>query len=84
MSTMSFFVNAIWDADSKVFYSESNIVGLHIETASIDEFEEVMKSVAPSLILENHITKQDLAQRSWADMMPAIFFKQPLAGAISA
>ena len=84
MSNMSFFVSAHWDEDAEVFYSESNIVGLHIEASTIEEFEGVMKAVAPSLVLENHITKKDLTQKSWADMIPAIFFKQPTLGAATA
>ncbi|MDE9449989.1 DUF1902 domain-containing protein [Aliiroseovarius sp. Z3] len=84
MADMSFYVSALWDEDAKVFYSESNIIGLHIEAETIEEFEEVMKSLAPSLVLDNHITKKDLAQKSWAEMIPAIFFKQPAFGAASA
>ena len=31
---MNFFVKAVWDEEAKVFYSDSDIVGLHIEFAS--------------------------------------------------
>ena len=84
MSNMSFYVSALWDEEAKIFYSESNIIGLHIEADSIEEFESVMKSVAPSLVMDNHITKKDLTQKSWADMIPAIFFKQPMLGTATA
>lgn len=41
----TFTVKACWDEDAKVFYSESDITGLHIEANSIEIeiFEEVVK-----------------------------------------
>ena len=41
----SFTVQAFWDADAGVFVSESDIDGLHIEAATIEEFEEIMHDV---------------------------------------
>lgn len=49
-----FNVTAHWDEDAKVFYSESDIIGLHIEAATIEEFESVMVDVAPGLVIANH------------------------------
>ncbi|MEP0260386.1 MAG: DUF1902 domain-containing protein [Roseibium sp.] len=74
---MNFYVKARWDDDAKVFYSDSDIIGLHIEANTIEEFEDIAMEVAPMLVLENHITKNDLAQKSWSDMIPSIFFKSP-------
>ena len=47
-------VRAVWDAQAEVFYSESDIEGLHIEAATLDEFEAIMLDVAPELIMVNH------------------------------
>lgn len=50
---MSFFVKAVWDAEAGVFYSDSNIVGLHIEAETIEKFRKIMADLAPELILAN-------------------------------
>jgi hypothetical protein len=52
----NFSVEAIWDAEAKVYISRSDIVGLHIEAATIEEFEEVLHDVATELIVANHLT----------------------------
>ena len=49
-----FSVKAIWDDEAQVFYAQSDIEGLHIEAASLDEFEEIILDAAPELILANH------------------------------
>ena len=49
-----FTVKALWDDEAQVFYAQSDIEGLHIEAASLDEFEEIMLDAAPELILVNH------------------------------
>ena len=36
-----------------MFYSDSNIVGLHIEAETIEEFREITANLAPELILTN-------------------------------
>jgi len=84
MKNMKFYVRAIWDADSGVFYSESDIVGLHIEAATIEEFEACMAEIAPQMVMENHITKADLTQRSLVDLIPSIFFRGAKGGAVAA
>ena len=50
-----FFVKAVWDDETRVFVSESNIKGLHIEAETIDEFEEVMNDIAGDLLASNHL-----------------------------
>jgi hypothetical protein len=80
MKNPSFFVKAIWDEDARVFYSESDITGLHIEAATIEEFESEMMVHAPQMVLENHVTKRDLEQRSLLDLIPSIFFRQQAVG----
>lgn len=56
----TFMVKAVWDEDAQVFYAESDIEGLHIEAADLDEFEELIVDAAPELITTNHrTTRQD-------------------------
>ncbi|MGV8936214.1 MAG: DUF1902 domain-containing protein [Allorhizobium sp.] len=62
MVKRSYYVKALWDSEAKVFYSQSDIDGLHIEAADIDMFEEVLFDTAMDLIVANHITAADLAQ----------------------
>ena len=50
-----FTVRAVWDAENCIFVSESNIKGLHIETETIEEFEEVMNDIAGELFVSNHM-----------------------------
>lgn len=48
-----FYVKAIWDPEAGVWCSESNIVGLVLETATLGEFEALMRNLAPELLTEN-------------------------------
>lgn len=73
----TFRVKAVWDVDAKAFYSQSDIQGLHIETADLDEFEEIMMDVAPELIIANHRTVPEIAEHSFKDLMPAILWQRP-------
>ena len=81
MAKRSFSVRALWDDDAKVFYSESDIIGLHIEASSLDEFEAAMMELAPELIVANHLDKTvDASRMSWAelaDLIPAILWERP-------
>lgn len=70
---MDFFVRAVWDEGAGVFRSESNIIGLHIETGTIDEFREVLSDLAPELILTNHISGDDLLAKPLKDIIPVIW-----------
>lgn len=70
---MNFFVKAVWDEEARVFYSDSDIVGLHIEAETIEEFREVLVDVAPELILANHVTNDDLLTKPLRDLVPVIW-----------
>ncbi|WP_137132405.1 DUF1902 domain-containing protein [Rhizobium sp. FY34] len=61
MTKRAYSVKAHWDDEAHVFYSESDIDGLHIEASTIEEFEEVMLDAAIELIVANHISTDDLA-----------------------
>lgn len=80
----TFFVKALWDDEAKVFYSESDIEGLHIEAANIDDFEEVMFDAAVDLIVANHISLPELAETPLRDLIPAILWERPSTTPVAA
>ncbi len=73
----TFSVKALWDEEAQVFISESDIIGLHIEAETLDEFEAVMHEHAVELILENHISAPDMATKSIKEWAPAILWQRP-------
>ncbi|PWW02224.1 uncharacterized protein DUF1902 [Hoeflea marina] len=73
----TFSVKALWDAEAKVFVSESDIEGLHIEAETIEAFEAVMHDAAIDLIVANHVSEEDLASRPLRDLIPAILWERP-------
>jgi Domain of unknown function (DUF1902) len=73
----SFYIKAIWDDEAKVFYSESDISGLHIETPTIEEFEDLMKDLAVDMVTSNHMTSNELISRPLRDLIPAILWQRP-------
>jgi hypothetical protein len=77
MDKRTFEVSAIWDGEAKVYYSKSDIIGLHIEAATLDEFEVLLMEFAPELVIANHVSKQDLARKSLAELVPAILWRRP-------
>lgn len=77
MNKRTFFVRACWDDEAKVFYAESDIEGLHIEAATLDEFEDVMMDVAVDLVVANHVSAEDLAERPLKELVPAILWQRP-------
>ena len=77
MTKRTFRVKALWDEDARVYYAESDIVGLHIEAATIDEFEDLMMDLAPELIVANHLSATDLAHKPCKDLIPAILWQRP-------
>ncbi len=77
MVKRTFFVKALWDDEADVFYSDSDIEGLHIECANLDEFEEILLDSAVDLIVANHIPAADLASTPLKDLIPAILWLRP-------
>lgn len=73
----TFYVKALWDEEAKVFISESDIEGLHIEAESLDAFEEVMFEHALELIMTNHVTLAEVAETPMKDLVPAILWQRP-------
>lgn len=67
---MNFFVKAVWDEEAMVFYSDNDIIGLHIEA---ETFGEIMVDIAPELILANHVTNDDLLTKPLRELVPVIW-----------
>ena len=72
----TFTVKAVWDEEAKVFFAESDIEGLHIEASSLDEFEEIIIEEAPELIMANHRSVSEIAERPLKDLIPAILWQR--------
>ncbi|WP_207105877.1 DUF1902 domain-containing protein [Rhizobium sp. CFBP 13726] len=73
----TFFIKAVWDEEARLFYSESDIEGLHIEAPDVDSFEDVIFDVAIDLIVANHISAEDLAHKPVKYLIPAILWQRP-------
>ncbi len=73
----SFYVRALWDDEAKRYYSQSDIRGLHIETASLDEFEMVLQDVALDLVFSNHVTPEEMASIPLRELVPTILWERP-------
>lgn len=80
----SFYIKALWDEEAKVFYSESNITGLHIEAGSIEDFQKAMEKCAVDMILENHVKPQDLTRKKLTEIIPTIFWERDSSGIMAA
>lgn len=72
-----YLVTAIWDEEAQVFYSESDIYGLHIEAATLDEFESLIVDLAPDLIIENHLSSEEVSTTPLRDLIPSIVLREP-------
>lgn len=77
MSQKTYEIKACWDDEAKVWYSESDIIGLHIEASSLEEFEEIMRDCAVELILTNHLTPEQLSSTPLRDLVPGILWQRP-------
>ena len=77
MAKRTFFVRAAWEGEAGAFVSESDIIGRHIEAATLDEFEDILKEVGPELIVANHLTAAELAEKPYGDLIPAILWQGP-------
>ena len=74
---LTFRIKAVWNPETKVFCSQSDIEGLHIEATTLDEFEEIMLDVAPDLIMTNHRNVPEITERSLKALIPIILWQRP-------
>ena len=85
MTKLTFTVKAVWDEDLKIFFSESDIIGLHIEAKTLEEFKRAMHENVHELIVANHIKPRDFVEKRISDLIPTIFWEQgTLASGIAA
>ena len=79
MPQRDFVVTAIWDDEAEVWVSESDISGLHIEAATLEEFQREVREHAAELIVENHYRDVDLSRETLSSLIPTIFYKTATA-----
>ena len=72
-SSMAFHLTAVWDEDAGLFYSDSNIVGLHIEAETIEEFQAIALDLGPEMLLANHVTNGDLLTKPLKHLISVIW-----------
>jgi Domain of unknown function (DUF1902) len=83
MRKNTFYVKALWDDEAKVFYSDSDIVGLHIETETLEAFELVMYEVAPELLVANHVSAEDFKTKPLSALIPSWMWQPPAEHSLS-
>ena len=80
----TFTVRALWDASVERWVSESDIRGLVIEVATLEEFEQVIEDFAVELIFANHFEPSAMADTPMRDLVPTIIWQRPDVPALSA
>lgn len=79
----SYVVTAMWDADAQVFYSESDIKGLHVEADTLEAFEAVVGDLTPDLIVENNLSPVEPDTTALRETIPSIVIRrQDIVGGI--
>lgn len=73
----TFHVKPVWDNEAKVFFALTDIIGLHIEAATLAEFDALVSDLAAELIVANHLSARDIAETPLKDLLPAIVLQQP-------
>ena len=74
----TFYVKALWDEEVKVWYSETDIEGLFIETKTLVEFEEIMPELARDMIFANHTSSVQFTNCSPEDLFAMVTWIPPL------
>lgn len=80
----SFSVRAIWDHEASVFFAQSDIIGLHIEATTLEEFQVLMHEYVPDLIVANHIDPKDFGRVPLRDLIPAWQWQGPDTARVAA
>ena len=73
----TFHVSCLWDNEAGVYYAQSDIIGLHIEAATVEAFEALMHAFVPDLIVANHIDPKDFGRVPLRDLIPAWQWQRP-------
>ena len=77
MNRRSFSVKPVWDNEAGVYVADSDIIGLHVEAETLDEFRALVMELAPELIVSNHLSAAEMASKPYKDLVPAIFWLPP-------
>jgi hypothetical protein len=77
MTKRHFHIRAVWDDEAKVYFSESDIIGLHVEAGSLEDFEKIVNEEAAELIVSNHMSDADISRKSLRDLIPALIWQPP-------
>ena len=75
MTQRNFEVEAVWDDEASVWYSKSDISGLHVEADTLQDFQARVRAFAAELIVTNHYTDSEIDRSDLAALIPAIFWK---------
>ncbi|MEM6477846.1 MAG: DUF1902 domain-containing protein [Pseudomonadota bacterium] len=75
-----FEITAIWDEEEKLWLSQSNIRGLHIETETFEEFEALAREFASELIVQNHYRGVEIDLNNLKEWIPSIVFRTDVSG----
>ena len=75
MTQRNFEVEAVWDDDASVWISRSDIVGLHVEAETLQDFQNRVREFAAELIVTNHYADKEIDRSDLAALIPAIFWK---------
>jgi len=76
MAKRSFTVKAIWDAENAVWISDSDIIGMHVEAATLPEFEALVAEFAADLIVSNHYSADELSSTPLRDLIPTVVIQE--------
>jgi len=75
MPPRSFEIQAVWDAEANVWYSKSNVVGLHVEADTLEEFERIVREEAADIVYDNYLSKAEIDRSNLKDFIPTIFLR---------
>lgn len=77
MSQRTYSVTAVWDPEAKVYYAQSDIIGLHVEAANLEDFQALVRDLAVELIMTNHVSPEEIANTPIRDLVPGIIWSLP-------
>jgi len=77
MTKRSFHVQAVWDDSEKLWFSKSDIRGLHLEAETLEEFYGLVEEFASELIVTNHYSDVEFSGKDMRELIPAILISQP-------
>ena len=68
----SFHARAIWDEEDQLWISESDILGLHIEAETLEEFDALVSEFGPELIATNHFSDTEIEGKPLREIIPTV------------